>query len=97
MYFAIKYKITLDKTVTDNIFTSQEDCILYVILYHYCQINQLSVQKFSDFISSLTLKIDKDKYWLLAYECLSLEELKEHDIFLHFLKTHSVSFVKIGR
>lgn len=95
-YFAVKYQITIDIEIIDNIYNSQEDCILYVMLYHYCQKNQLSVQKFSDFISSLTLKMDKDKYWLLAYECLSLDELEKYDIFLHFLKTHSINFVKIS-
>lgn len=95
LYFAIKYKLTLDTEVVDNIFDSQEDCILYVILYHYYTINLLSIKKFNDFINSLTLKIDKDKYWLLAYECLSLNELKNYDEFLHFLKTNHVSFVKL--
>ncbi|MCE2706863.1 MAG: RNA-directed DNA polymerase [Proteobacteria bacterium] len=94
LYLVIKHNIKLDEKITDAIFKNQEDCILYVMLYHYCQKYQLSFQKISDFINSLTLKFDKDRYWILAYECLTLNELKEHDSFLHFLKTKEMQFVK---
>ncbi|MCX8515198.1 MAG: RNA-directed DNA polymerase [Burkholderiales bacterium] len=94
MYFAIKYKIILDKDLIDKIFDSQDDCILFVMQYHYYKINQLCTKKFNDFINSLISKIDKDKYWLLAYECLTETELKNYDIFLHFLKGKNVEFVQ---
>lgn len=98
LFFAIKYNFKINDTKIDYILGSSS-CLLKIFAWIYYKKNNENEnqQKIKDFVLTLSdIENDFEQNWLLCYEVLSKEEIKNKSLkgYWNLLKKNKISFIK---